>query len=249
MKTATARFFGGMHRYCCGARRAEGGGRSAEGGGRSVEGGGRSAEGGGRSAEGGGRSAEGGARSADSSHGPVRSALRALRSETLRSALRALRSETLAWSAPAGHGLDDLRVDEESDVTMLAFLHVAEKEAAARFAIYRDAVRSDPSAQAIFEEILRDEAFHMNYTLTQLVRVSQERHRVPLWSARLKRIWKSYLRIATALAGAIGTVLLTIQYFVIVPLFALLAKRAERREPRGWHSIPPERNESLTRQY
>jgi hypothetical protein len=132
---------------------------------------------------------------------------------------------------------------------MLAFLHVAEKEAAARFAIYRDAVRSDPSAQAIFEEILRDEAFHMNYTLTQLVRVSRERHRVPLWSARLKRIWKSYLRIATALAGAIGTVLLTIQYFVIVPLFALLAKRAERREPRGWHPVSPERNGSLTRQY
>ena len=183
------------------------------------------------------RSAEGRAQSAHGGRGP------------LRSALRALRSAPFAWNAPAGHGLDDLRVDEESDVTMLAFLHVAEKEAAARFAVYRDAVQSDPSAQAIFEEILRDEAFHMNYTLTQLVRVSQERHRVPLWSARLKRLWKSYLRIATALAGAIGTVILTIQYFVIVPLFALFAKRAERREPRGWHPISPERNGSLTRQY
>ena len=169
-------------------------------------------------------------------------------SHLLRSAEGRARS-AFAWNAPAGHGLDDLRVDEESDVTMLAFLHVAEKEAAARFAIYRDAVRSDPSAHAIFEEILRDEAFHMNYTLTQLVRVSQERHRVPLWSARLKRIWKSYLRVATALAGAIGTVVLTIQYFVIVPVFALFAKRAERNEPRGWQPISPERNGSLTRQY
>lgn len=179
-------------------------------------------------------------------HGRIfrRHASQLLRNHANRSATPAF-----AWNAPAGHGLDDLRVDEESDLTMLAFLHVAEKEAAARFAIYRDAVRSDPPTQAIFEEILRDEAFHMNYTLTQLVRVSQERHRVPLWSARLKRLWKSYLRIATALAGAIGTVLLTIQYFVIVPIFALLAKRSERREPRGWHSIPPERNGSLTRQY
>jgi rubrerythrin len=170
-------------------------------------------------------------------------------SQLLRNQAHRSAPSAFAWNAPAGHGLDDLRVHEESDVTMLAFLHVAEREAAARFEIYRDAVRSDPSAQAIFEEILHDEAFHMNYTLTQLVRVSQERHRVPLWSARLKRIWKSYLRIATAVAGAIGTVLLTIQFFVIVPLFALLAKRAATREPRGWHPIPPERNGPLTRQY
>src|SRR6058998_1808031 len=30
-------------------------------------------------------------------------------------------------SAPSGHGLDDLNVDQETDGTMLAFLHVAER--------------------------------------------------------------------------------------------------------------------------
>ncbi|HWS73221.1 MAG TPA: ferritin-like domain-containing protein [Thermoanaerobaculia bacterium] len=162
---------------------------------------------------------------------------------------RSVSASALSWGTPAGHGLDDLRVEEESDETMLAFLHVAEKDAAARFAFYRDAVLSDPPTRAIFEEILHDEKFHMNYTLTQLVRVSPERHRRQIWYARLNRLWKAYLRLAAALGGAIGTVVLTIQYFLIVPLFAIFAKRAERRERRGWKAVAPERNGSLTSQY
>jgi len=162
---------------------------------------------------------------------------------------RAGAGPSFAWGAPAGHGLDDLRVQDESDDTMLAFLHVAEKDAARRFTLYCDALQHDPSTRAIFEEILHDEKFHMNYTLTQLVRVSPARYRWQLWYARLNRIWKTYLRLATAIGGAIGTVLLTIQYFIVVPVFALFAKRAERRERRGWHAIAPERNGSMTSQY
>lgn len=167
--------------------------------------------------------------------------------------LRDLSSESdsvnpFRWSAPSGHGLDDLNVDEERDDTMLAFLHVAEKDAAQRFTMYRD-VQSDPSTRAIFEEILHDEKFHMNYTLTQLLRVSPERHRWQLWYARLKRIWKSYLRLATFIGGAIGTLILTIQYFVVLPFFAFFAKRAQRREGHGWYPIARTRNNSLTSQY
>src|SRR4051794_35329086 len=65
---------------------------------------------------------------------------------------------------PGGHGLDDLCVQDEPDDRLLAFLHVAEKAAASRFAIYRELVDDDPVTRAIFEEILRDEVFHMNYT-------------------------------------------------------------------------------------
>jgi rubrerythrin len=153
------------------------------------------------------------------------------------------------WVAPAGHGLDDLRVDEESDVTMLAFLHVAEKDAAGRFQIYRDVLHNDPSTRAIFEDILHDEKFHMNYTLSQLVRVSPQKHRWQLWRARMSRLWKSYLRLASAIGNVLGSVILTVQYFVVLPLFAFLAKRTHARERRGWHSIPPDRNSSLTSQY
>jgi hypothetical protein len=41
---------------------------------------------------------------------------------------------------PGGHGLDDLSIEGEPDHRLLAFLHVAEKAAAGRFAIYRDVV-------------------------------------------------------------------------------------------------------------
>src|SRR5215813_11225404 len=105
------------------------------------------------------------------------------------------------WLAPGGHGLDDLKVDGESDTDMLAFLHLSEKAAASRFTVYRDVMKQDPPTRAVFEEILHDETFHMNYTLTQLARVEPTRHKRHLWRARLSRLWKAYLRLATGLAG------------------------------------------------
>jgi hypothetical protein len=74
----------------------------------------------------------------------------------------------------------------------------------------------------------------MNYTLTQLKRVSPREYGVRLWWARLSRLWKGYLRIASALANVMGGVVLAVQYFVILPVFAFFAKRAAKREPRGW---------------
>jgi len=154
----------------------------------------------------------------------------------------------LDWPAP-GHGLDDLQLDKESDGSLLAFLHLSEKAAASRFTIYRDVMQHDRSTQAIFAEILNDERFHMSYTLTHLARVAPERHRRHLWRARFSRLWKGYLRLATALASATGSLILTAQYFIVLPPFAWLAKRAARKESPGWFPISSERNGSLRRQY
>src|SRR5437762_13559289 len=110
---------------------------------------------------------------------------------------------------PGGHGLDDLRIDGQPDRRLLAFLHVAEKSAAGRFTIYRELVDDDPETRAIFEEILRDEVFHMNYTYTQLTRVSPHGYRRQVWRARAKRLWRRYLRVAAAIAGLLGAVILT----------------------------------------
>src|SRR5438093_11848254 len=165
--------------------------------------------------------------------------------------LRATRSKALfnASPLPGGHGLDDLSIEGEPDHRLLAFLHVAEKAAAGRFAIYRDVVDDDPSTRAIFEEILRDEVFHMNYTYTQLARVLPKSYRRQVWQARGNRLWKRYLRMAAAVAGVMGAAVLTVIYFVLLPPFAWLAKRAERRERPGWTPIPRDRNDSPTRQY
>jgi rubrerythrin len=151
---------------------------------------------------------------------------------------------------PGGHGLDDLSVENEPDHRLLAFLHVAEKAAAGRFAIYRDLVDDDPTTRAIFEEILRDEVFHMNYTYTQLTRISPRSYRRQVWWARANRLWKRYLRVAAAIAAVIGNTMLTLVYFTLLPPFAWLAKRAERREPLGWAPVSQSRtNASPTSQY
>ncbi len=101
----------------------------------------------------------------------------------------------------------------------------------------------------MFDEILHDEVFHMNYTYTQLARISPQSYRRRLWRARASRLWKRYVRVAAALAGLLGTLILTIQYFILLPPFAWIAKRVARREQPGWTPISREGNDSPTSQY
>jgi hypothetical protein len=162
---------------------------------------------------------------------------------------RSSTSLQLNWVSPGERGLDDLRVEGESDANLLAFLHLSEKAAASHFAAYCDAVRDDAPTSAVFTEILRDETFHTNYTLSQLTRIAPVRRPILLWRARLMRLWKGYLRVMSALAGVIGTLVLSLQYFILLPPFAVLAKRAERRERPGWTAIPPSETDSLESQY
>jgi rubrerythrin len=153
------------------------------------------------------------------------------------------------WMAPGERGLDDLRVENEGDAALLAFLHLSEKQAARDFGNYVAVLGSDPPTRAVFEKVLHDETFHMTYTRSQLSRVSPEGARRRIWLARLRRFWKAYLRLASALAGLFGAVILTLQYFIVLPVFAFVAKRAARQEPEGWSPVAPERNGRLTGQY
>jgi hypothetical protein len=52
-----------------------------------------------------------------------------------------------------------------------------------------------------------------------------------------------------AIATVIGAVILTVQYFVLVPVFALLARRAGRRELPGWQLRPHAPEGGLQSQY
>ena len=151
------------------------------------------------------------------------------------------------WLAPGERGLDDLRVDRERDASLLAFLHLSEKAAARRFALYMQVLFHDPATRDVFDDVLHDEAFHMSYTHTQLDRVAAPRSRARLWQARAGRLWKAYLRTAAALASVVGTLLLRVQYFLILPPFAFLARRAARREPEGFVRARP--RPPLTSQY
>jgi hypothetical protein len=46
-----------------------------------------------------------------------------------------------------------------------------------------------------------------------------------------------------------GAAILTMVYFTLLPPFAWLARRAERREPPGWMPISRARHESPTSAY
>jgi len=153
------------------------------------------------------------------------------------------------WITRGERGLDDLRVDEQGDASLLAFLHLSERSAAGRFAVYHDVI-ADEATRAMFGRILQDEVFHMRYTRSQLERIVPGHHRRHLWRARASRLWKGYLRAASAIAGLLGTIVLLAQYFLVLPVFALLAKRAARRERPGW-STPMRREgpSALERQY
>jgi hypothetical protein len=153
------------------------------------------------------------------------------------------------WLAPGERGLDDLNVEGSRDGPLLAFLHLSERTAARDFAIYRDAVGDDDRTRKVFAHILRDEEFHMNYTRDELARVSPRKQRRLLWVARLNRLWKAYLRFAVWLAGLISAVVLTVQYFILLPPFAWISRRAARREPQGWTAISSDRSRDLGRQF
>jgi rubrerythrin len=163
-------------------------------------------------------------------------------------ASRTTSTSQVDWLAPSGHGADDLQLDGHDD-RLLAFIHLSEKAAAERFSVYRDVLRDDSRTREIFEEILRDENFHMNYAFSQLTRVSPRHHRKRLWRARFSRLWKSYLRLATAVADVIGWAVLTAQYFILLPPFVFFAKRAAQRETPGWVTIASNESDSLDGQY
>ena len=152
------------------------------------------------------------------------------------------------WLAPGERGLDDLQVERERDGALLAFLHLSEKAAARSFAQYRDALPDDRATRQVFEEVLRDEEFHMKYTRAQLSRIEPERQGMLIWRARFGRLWKGYLRLAMALAGLISGIVLRLIYFLILPPFALLAKRAARREREGWNLTPAARGTAVAKQ-
>jgi hypothetical protein len=145
------------------------------------------------------------------------------------------------WIAPGERRLDDLAVARDEAGKLLAFIHLSESAAARDFAAYHSVLDHDPQTAALFHRILRDEEFHMRYSRAELDRVAPGRRRRLLWAARLGRLWKAYLRLATALAAKIAAVILTVEYFVLLPPFAWLAKRAARRERPGWVVLPPAR--------
>ena len=154
--------------------------------------------------------------------------------------LRATRSTALfnANPLPGGHGLDDLSHRRRARPSP-ARLPARRGESGGR--PLRDLSRCRRRRSVDARDLRRDPArrsvpheLHLHAARPRLCPTSYRRQ---VWQARASRLWKRYLRVAAAVAGVLGTAILTIMYFVVLPPFAWLAKRAERREPVGWTPI------------
>lgn len=123
--------------------------------------------------------------------------------------------------------------DDFDDVEFVAMLHVAEKKAAALFAMQRDLTAHRPEVQRAFADILKDERYHVSYTHAALQRMRESgRGREvsrALAAARGQRALGAWKRLGARVTANLGRLLLFATYFTVLVPFALLA-RVRRRE-------------------
>ena len=119
-------------------------------------------------------------------------------------------------------------MEELGDVAYVAMLHVAEKRAARLFRQMSAATRHDPATNRIFEEILKDERFHVAYTKKALehwrARGRGKDVSDALAAAKGQRFLGAWRRFGLRAAASFGRVLLWIAYHTVLLPFGLVAR-------------------------
>ncbi len=114
----------------------------------------------------------------------------------------------------------------------LAFVWVAESRAAQQFGVYIDLLGTDPSTKEMFNNIARDERFHIAYSRAELDRmIAEGEGRAASWAVlrvRVRRLGEAWLRFSRVLGDVMSGLWLGIIYFIGVGPFAWLARRTER---------------------
>jgi hypothetical protein len=127
-------------------------------------------------------------------------------------------------------------IDELGELEYVAMLHVAEARAAALFAALRYAIPADHRTRAVFDEILRDEKYHVAYTGRFLERWRAEgRGRevdAALRAAAGERLLGGWRRFGARSASRTSSAVLSLSYWTIAAPFGLVARGLGR--PSGW---------------
>jgi rubrerythrin len=127
-------------------------------------------------------------------------------------------------------------------VRFLAFVHLAEREGAARFVALRARLSDRAELVDLFDRVIRDERFHIAYSRHLLDRLAAEGRarevRLALLRVRFERLWEAWRRAGRVLGDAMSRGLLAALYLVVVPFFAWKA-RSVTRSLAGWHPPPP----------
>ena len=137
-------------------------------------------------------------------------------------------------------------LDELGEVPYVAMLHVAEQKAERLFAVNGDLLSHDPGTQAIFQQILKDEKYHVAYTGRILDKWRKEGRgrevKDALKEAKESRFIGSWKRLGLRSAGTFARVMLWLFYWTLLLPFGWLASKRVSRE--GW--IASEQRSRLT---
>ena len=133
-------------------------------------------------------------------------------------------------------------LDELGEVPYVAMLHVAERKAADLFTLHRDLTRGDPATCAIFEEILRDEHYHVAWTAAMLKRWRESGResevKGALKAARTSRFMGGWKRLGARSAAGFGRAVMMVAYLTLLLPFGLAARRRRAGEI-GWSGGTP----------
>jgi len=121
--------------------------------------------------------------------------------------------------------------DELGEVAYVAMLHVAEQRARDLFEMHSHLNRHDEKTKAVFDEILKDEKYHVSYTRKFLDKWSQGGREVEvkgaLKDARSSRFMGAWKRVGVRSAAGFSKVLLRVLYWTVLQPFGWLARRSQ----------------------
>lgn len=134
----------------------------------------------------------------------------------------------------ADHGIRGQKslLEELGETEFLAFVWIHERRGAEQFQVYAELLRDDPITARMFEEIARDERFHIAYSRAELDRLAERgaetQVRAAVRAVRWRRAKQAWLRFSRVLGDTMAQVWLGLLYFVVVGPFVPIARWTER---------------------
>ncbi|MBL4633460.1 MAG: ferritin-like domain-containing protein [Kofleriaceae bacterium] len=123
-------------------------------------------------------------------------------------------------------------------VRFLAFVYQAEKRGEAHFDSLRRHFAGHPSLEKLFEEIGKDERFHVAYSKSLLKRLQDSGREKEVKQAKrsiaVQTAWASWRRAGKRIGNVLSWCVLAITYVVVVPVFALVQRITDRGAAHGW---------------
>lgn len=121
---------------------------------------------------------------------------------------------------------------QQDELQFLAFVWLHERAGATQFEVYARLMQDDPETQRMFDEIARDERFHIAYSRSELERRGDAGQaaavRWAILKVRFRDLWQAWGRKTHAFGMMMSSFWLGILYFLVASPFALVARSRER---------------------